>query len=158
MIVEDTLIADFLKLGIKNGDTVFIRGNLGKIGKLKKREYFLDALFSVIGETGTIVTLGFTKSFPFYRLDKNYIFDKNTLPYTGALGKLCLKYKGAIRSKHPTNSFIAIGKNAKFILDNHDERAMLYDPMKKIIGLNAKMLIFGIINESPGFTSVHYVQ
>lgn len=36
---------------------------------------------------------------------------------------------------------------------------MLYDPIKKLIELNAKMIIFGIIDESPGFfTTVHYAQ
>lgn len=155
---KETLIKDFKDLGLQDGDVVFIRGNLGKMGRLKPRELFLDALFEVIGSNGTVVTLGFTKSFPFYKVDKSYIFDKNTIPDTGAFGKLCLSYQNAKRSKHPTNSFIAIGKNAEKVLENHDENAMLYDPTKILIELNAKMIIFGIIDESPGFTTVHYVQ
>ncbi len=156
--MKKQLINDFLELGLKKDDTVFIRGNLGKVGQLKPRNIFLDALFDVIGEGGTVVTLGFTKSFPFYKVDKKYIFDKDTLPETGALGKLCLKYKGAKRSSHPTNSFIAIGQNANLIINNHDQNSLLYDPIKKLIDLNAKMIIFGIIDESPGFTTVHYAQ
>ncbi|MCT7586731.1 AAC(3) family N-acetyltransferase [Aliarcobacter butzleri] len=155
---KETLINDFKNLGLQEGDVVFIRGNLGKVGRLKPRELFLDALFEVIGDSGTIVTLGFTKSFPFYKVDKEYIFDESTIPETGAFGKLCLNYKDAKRSNHPTNSFIAIGKYADEILKDHDENAMLYDPIKKLIELNTKMIIFGIIDESPGFTTVHYAQ
>ena len=155
---KETLINDFKNLGLQEGDVVFIRGNLGKVGRVKPRELFLDALFEAIGYSGTIVTLGFTKSFPFYKVDKKYIFEQNTIPETGAFGKLCLQYKNSKRSNHPTNSFIAIGKYADDILKDHDENAMLYDPTKKLIELNAKMIIFGIIDESPGFTTVHYVQ
>lgn len=156
--IKKILIEDFKKLGLVAGDTVLIRGNLGKIGKLKPRKLFLDALFEVIGKNGTVVTLGFTKAFLFYKIDKSYIFDNNTLPETGALGKLCLNYKDAKRSSHPTNSFIAIGKHADEIIKDHDENSLLYSPMKKIIELDAKMVIFGIINESPGFTTVHFAQ
>jgi len=156
--IKKLLIADFKRLGLVDGDTVLIRGNLGKIGRMKPREVLLDALFEVIGQNGTVVTLGFTKSFPFYKVNKNYIYDQNTIPETGALGKLCLHYKGAKRSTHPTNSFIAIGKHADEIVNDHDESSMLYDPIKKIIELDAKMIIFGIISDSPGFTTVHYVQ
>lgn len=56
------------------------------------------------------------KSFPLYKVDKKYIFEENTIPETGALGKLCLDYRNAQRSRHPTNSFIAIGKYADEIL------------------------------------------
>ncbi|MFW2441375.1 AAC(3) family N-acetyltransferase [Aliarcobacter butzleri] len=155
---KEILINDFKNLGLQANDVVFIRGNIGKVGRIKPRELFLDALFEVIGDGGTIVTLGFTKSFPLYKVDKKYIFEENTIPETGALGKLCLDYRNAQRSRHPTNSFIAIGKYADEILKNHDEDAMLYDPIKKLIELNAKMIIFGIIDESPGFTTVHYAQ
>ncbi|HFC76958.1 MAG TPA: hypothetical protein ENJ27_01895 [Candidatus Moranbacteria bacterium] len=158
MLTKNMLIEDFINLGLSEADTVLIRGNLGKIGRLKKRDLFLEALFDVIGEEGTIVTLGFTKSFPFYRVNKNYVYTEKTLPETGALGKLFLKNKKHYRSSHPTNSFIALGKHAKYITEDHDEKSLSYDPMKKIIELDAKMIIFGIIEDSPGFTTVHYAQ
>ena len=153
----ETLKNDFINLGITQGDTVLIRGNLGKVGRIKK-EIFLKSLLDVVGPNGTIVTLGFTKAFPFYKVDKDFIFDLQTKPNTGALGSIFLNHPQAQRSCHPTNSYIAIGKNAQYILENHDENSLIYDPMKKLIELNAKMLIFGIIEDSPGFTTVHLAQ
>lgn len=158
MITKNNLIENFKNLGIEEGDTVFIRGNLGKVGRLKKRDIFLESLLEVIGENGTIVTLGFTKSFLFYKLDKNFIFNRNTESTTGGLSKLFMRHVDCKRSEHPTNSFLAIGKNAKYILEGHNENSLSYDPMKRVIELNSKMIIFGIIKESPGFTTVHFAQ
>lgn len=158
MNTREEFVENFKELGLKEGDIVFIRGNLGKVGRLRPRELILDVLFEIIGDSGTVVTLGFTNSFPFYKVDKSYIFNKKTIPNTGAFGKLCLNYKGAKRSNHPTNSFIAIGKYADEILGDHDENSMLYTPIKNLIDLNAKMLIFGILDTNPGFTTVHYAQ
>lgn len=61
---KEILINDFKNLGLQANDVVFIRGNIGKVGRIKPRE-LLDALFEVIGDGGTIVTLGFTKKFSF---------------------------------------------------------------------------------------------
>lgn len=158
MLNKDILVESFKSLDIAQGDTVFIRGNLGKVGRLKPRSIFLDALLEVVGEEGTIATLGFTKAFPFYKIDKEYIFDRNTPSTSGALAKLFMNHTKCVRSEHPTNSFLAIGKNASIIVEEHDESSLSYAPMKKIIELNAKMVIFGIIADSPGFTTVHYAQ
>lgn len=156
----ESLKKDFINLGISSGDTVFVRGDLGKIGRIenKKRELFIQSLQSVIGGEGTIISLGFTKAFPFYRIDKNAIFDNMSLPTTGALGKLFLYYSDCKRSTHPTNSFLAIGKNAKYIVEGHDENSLSYSPMAKVVELKAKMILFGTIQSSPGFTTAHYAQ
>lgn len=157
MQVYEDIKKDLINLGINSGDILFIRGNLGKVGRIKK-DIFINTLLDVVGKEGTLVTLSFTKSFPFYRLDKNYIFDFNTVPTTGSIGKAFLEHPNVIRSFHPTNSFMAIGKKADIILKNHNELSMSYDPMYKIVSLNAKMINIGIISENPGFTTVHLAQ
>ena len=91
-------------------------------------------------------------------MDKDYIYTQKTLPETGSFAKLCLNYSSAKRSNHPSNSFIAIGPKSDEILCEHNQDAMLYDPMKKLVELKAKMVIFGVIDESPGFTTVHLAQ
>jgi len=157
MQIYEDIKKDLIKLGINNGDILFIRGNLGKVGRIRKN-IFINTLLDLVGEEGTIVTLSFTKSFPFYRVDKNYVFDSNIVPTTGSIGKAFLEHPNVVRSSHPTNSFMAIGKNADVILENHNELSMSYDPMYKIVSLNAKMINIGIISENPGFTTVHLAQ
>lgn len=146
-------------LGINKGDTLFIRADLGKIGKIntKKKEDYLNFILDVIGPEGTLVGLAFTKSF-FIKKNKDLIFDKNSKSYTGSFANLMLRHPNAVRSTHPTNSFVAIGKNAKHITCDHDESSGAYDPIKKIIELDAKMLLIGCTKNSPGFTTVHLAE
>ena len=144
------------KLGVKPDDTLLVRANLGCIGRIdsKTKNDYLKLFLDAIGKDGTLVGLAFTKS-SFVKLDNSYIFDGKNKSYTGSFANLMLKYKEAIRSSHPTNSFVAIGKNANYIVSGHNEYAGAYEPIRKIMELNGKMLLIGIASDSPGFTTVH---
>ncbi len=155
-----SLIKDIHALGIVKGDTVLLRGALSKVGKITRIE-FLDAFIECVGPSGTIVVLGFTKSFKYQRSDafRNYVFDTaTTKPNIGAVSTVVFDHKAAHRSRHPTNSFIALGANAREIVTGHDESALSYTPIAKLIDANAKMVLTGCVEESPGFTTVHYNQ
>jgi len=69
-----------------------------------------------------------------------------------------LKHPGMVRSKHPTNSYVAIGANAEFILKDHNEQSGAYEPIKKILELDGKMLLIGCVESSPGFTTTHLAE
>jgi aminoglycoside N3'-acetyltransferase len=158
-VSRSSIARDISDLGVNKGDVLFVRADLAKIGTIisDKRNDYLCGILDVIGDIGTLVTAAFTPS-SFVYLDKNYIFDGTNKPYTGALANLMLQDSRAIRSHHPTNSFVAIGKNAEYILDNHDENNGAYDPVKKIIELGGKNVIIGCVNSSPGLTSVHLAE
>jgi len=150
---------DLLNLGIKKGDTLLVRANLGAIGKLetKKRVDYINFMLEAVGEGGTIVGLSFTSGF-FIKKNKNIIFDGTNKSYTGAFANTMLKHDKSIRSNHPTNSYVAIGKNAKYILENHDENSGAYEPIRKIIELKGKMILIGCVDSSPGFTTTHLAE
>lgn len=150
---------DLQSLRIKKGDTLLVRADLGAIGKLetKKREDYINFMLEAVGEDGTIVGLSFTSGF-FVKKNKNNIFDGTNKSYTGAFANTMLKHPKAIRSKHPTNSYVAIGKNAKYVLDAHDENSGAYEPIRKIIELNGKMILIGCVESSPGFTTTHLAE
>lgn len=150
---------DLKNLGIQKGDTLLVRANLGAIGKLatKKREDYINFLIEVVGKEGTIVGLSFTNSF-FLRKNKNIVFDGYNKSNTGAFANTMIKHPKVIRSNHPTNSYVAIGKNAEYILKNHDENSGAYEPIRKIIELNGKMILIGCVETSPGFTTTHLAE
>ncbi|HGH6027427.1 TPA: AAC(3) family N-acetyltransferase [Vibrio mimicus] len=152
----------FRSLGIVSGDIVLIRASLGKVGLIEKpsKENFLRALINVVGDEGTVVTLGFSKSYFLGRKSrvKDNIFTNHTPPNIGALSNVALMYEGALRSKHPCNSFIAIGKHAEDIINEHDTSSLSYKPMEKLVELHGKMILVGCISDSPGFTTVHLAQ
>lgn len=156
---KEHLIKQLVSLGLEQGDTVLIRAALSQVGKVDGgAATIMDALLDVVGESGTLVTLGFTSLTPRWRLKDSKTFNRNSKPNTGALAKLFLLDERCHRSKHPVNSFLAIGPKAKKILADHDATALSYAPMNELREDDAKMLVFGCVASSPGFTTVHSVQ
>lgn len=151
---------DLETLGIKKGDILLIRADLGAIGKLetKKREDYLNFILDTVGEEGTILGLSFTQGFNILKKNKNIVFDGTNKSYTGAFANTMLSHEKAIRSEHPTNSYVAIGKYAKYILDNHDENSGAYEPIRKLVELGGKMILIGCVESSPGFTTTHLAE
>ncbi len=155
----DDLRSDLFNLGVRSGDTLLVRADLNKIGRLesKKRTDYLQAFLDAIGDEGTLIGLSFTKN-NFIIKDKNNVFHFDSKPYTGAFANLMLSWPDAIRSRHPTNSYVAIGRRAHEILDDHDEHSGAYTPIRKLIDLKGKMLLVGCADTSPGFTTTHLAE
>jgi aminoglycoside N3'-acetyltransferase len=159
MFTVEQVKQDLVNIGVKKGDILLVRADLGNIGKLatKKREDYVNFMLDAVGEEGTIIGLSFTSSF-FIKKNKNIVFDGTNKSYTGAFANTMISHPKAIRSSHPTNSYVAIGKNAKYILENHDENSGAYEPIRKIIELGGKMILIGCVESSPGFTTTHLAE
>lgn len=155
----EKLKKDLLILGVKEGDVLLVRAGLRSIGQIdtKKKEDYLKFLLDAVGENGTIVGLSFTQSF-FLMKNKNIVFDGKNKSYTGAFANIMLKHPKAVRSSHPMNSYVSIGKDAEYILREHDQNSGAYDPIRKIIDLKGKMILIGCAGTSPGFTTTHLAE
>jgi aminoglycoside 3-N-acetyltransferase len=152
----DDLVKNLKGAGVTNGDTLLVRAAMRSVGA-ENKQTLISALLEAVGKEGTIVGLSFSKSylFPFIKRGN---YTSSTPTNSGGFSASMLQYPGAVRSHHPTNSYVAIGKNANLILDGHDHTAMSYSPMEKLIDLEGKMIIIGCIESSPGFTTVHFAQ
>ena len=150
---------DLIKLGISKGDVLLLRAGLKEIGVLESRDRndYVKLILDVLGPEGTLVALSFTNSF-LLKKNKKIVFDKNVKANTGAFANIMITYPNSVRSEHPTNSFVAIGKHAEFILKDHDHTKGAYYPMKKIIELGGKMALVGCVDTSPGFTTTHFAE
>ena len=159
-LTRETLRQDIEALGVSRGDVVLVRANVGAIGRVRGGlgESLRGALQDAVGETGTIVSLAFTRTFPLLRLDRGYVFDEQTPTTSGALPKLLLETPGRVRSRHPTNSFVAVGARAAELLAGHDEHSSSFQPMERLVALGGKQLVIGCVDDSPGFTTVHLAQ
>jgi aminoglycoside N3'-acetyltransferase len=156
--LKDKIILQLNQIGLKNGDTLLVRADLSVVGKLSRnRTDYVNVFLDILGDAGTLVALAFTGS-AFIIKNKNYIFDGTNKANTGSFANIMLSHPKAIRSKHPTNSFVAIGQNAKFILNGHDHKSGAYEPIRKIIQLKGKMMLIGCIDSSPGFTTAHLAE
>ena len=158
-ISKTDLINDFIKLGIQSGDVVLIRASLGAVGKIVGgAEAFIEALSDVVGDEGTVVSLAFTDSSFIKKPKTEDAFDLKKKSYAGALPNTMISRSNALRSRHPTCSYVAIGKHAKYITENHDENSPAYEPVRKIVELNGKNMLVGCVGSSPGFTTTHLAE
>ncbi len=156
----DSLVEDLRALGVKEGQTVLVRGDLGAVGRTAGRpgETILEALLRAVGPTGTLLGLAFTRTYflPFIKNDA--CFELSTPPITGALAKVMLGHPRALRSLHPTSSFVAIGEKAFDFVSNHDASKPCFSPMQRLIDDAGLQLVFGCVASSPGFTTAHWAQ
>jgi aminoglycoside 3-N-acetyltransferase len=163
-ISKKTITSDLNKIGIKKGDVLLVTSNLGVMTRgMLSAEEVLHIFLEILGKEGTLVVPSYTPSF--YSLKKsNYTFTMDAPSKTGALSNAMLQHPDSIRSRHPTNSVVAIGKKAHFIVSGHNESSAVCEAVQKLIHLNAKMISIGISSRNfwsggvSGFPSIHVVE
>ena len=131
MISKQTILNDLKDIGIKKGDILLVTADLGQVGFFYKSrkltsKIFIELLLEAVGPEGTIVSTTFTKKFLRFKKNKNIIFHKNSPTTSGAFAKAILSDPRSLRSNHPTNSYCAIGKDASFITEDHDENSLSF--------------------------------
>ena len=159
---KENLFGQLRQMGVVPGDILMITGDLGKIGwvgKIKPMlETILEAMLEGVGETGSIVAVSFTPTYPVGKLREDQVYDKATPTTSGGFSKLLLGHPKSVRSEHPTHSFVAIGAQSKEILADHNASDLTYGPIGKIIELGGKMVMFGTADSKNGISPCHYAQ
>lgn len=157
---RDSLRHDLERLGLARGDVALVRADVGEIGRVKggTGEALIGALRDAVGPEGTLIALAFTKTTFLWQLEGSIVFNEKTPSTTGALARLFLEQPDAVRSRHPTNSFVAIGARAAEMMAGHDETASSFEPMGKLVEHGGKQVLIGCTRSSPGFTTVHWAQ
>jgi aminoglycoside 3-N-acetyltransferase len=148
-----------VSLGIRNGDTVYMRARVAAIGRIASpgAKTIVRGIIDAIGGDGLVLAPTFTNLGLRWKSPRPK-FDRNTPSYTGALGRALLSHPDSIRSEHPSHSFVALGRGAREFLAAHDETQPSHMPIRRLVEVNAKMVIVGCNSESPGFSTVHLVQ
>jgi aminoglycoside N3'-acetyltransferase len=150
---------DFLRLGVQPGDVVLARAAYRAVGKPQHGGGdFLAELLDVLGNRGTVACLAFTRGGFRWQAARLPPYTRATPSYAGALPNAMIAHPDARRSLHPQCSFVAIGRHARAITDGHGPDAGAYEPMRKLITLNAKMLVAGCVATNPGFTTTHLAE
>ncbi|WP_207485280.1 AAC(3) family N-acetyltransferase [Arenibaculum pallidiluteum] len=159
MITSSDIARDLVGMGVRAGDTLYVRSKASAVGRMAPPagQTLVAGLLEAVGPEGTIVVPAFTD--PGFRWSRNKArFTPDQPPNTGVLSKIVLKQAGAFRSAHPTHSFAAIGPRAREILGDHDASKPAFHPMGRLIDLDASMILLGCATDSPGFSTVHFVQ
>lgn len=156
----DELAAGLSALGLGRGHAVLVRAAVKSMGKVEgsATTALLRALLDVVGEQGTVLGLAFTASVMLPWRKGSPVFDGTNPPNTGGFASAMVAWPGAYRSRHPTNSWVGIGQDARGILEEHDEGASCFQPVERLMERDGRMILVGCTTSSPGFSTVHLVQ
>jgi len=162
-VTKEQILEQIRELGIQENDIVFVTIDIMKVGYFRQsRENTLsdwvDILTSAVGENGAVIFAAYTKFF-FRFLKKDFIFHRNSESIAGSLPNYIIRIPQAIRSLHPTNSVIALGKVVEKILMQHDPSKLSYSVMGDIIKMpQSKFVMIGTIDKRNAPQAMHYVQ
>lgn len=133
-------------LGLVKNDIIYLTGNLGSLGFYGAKEETLkahvDAVLSIIGDSGTIVVP--THTFRFCNTDNifNYLTAESE---TGPLTEYIRTLPGAVRQFHPFSSSTAYGFQAQYLCSNNSRHVYgMHSPFERMIEQNAKFLSIGL--------------
>ena len=155
-ITSKKLLRNLIDLGLKKKDVVFVSANFSRltINFPRLSEIFFKDLSNFLSREGTLVSQSYTTYTARYGV--KYIHEKS-LPINGALSKIFFYSKKKIRSLHPINSFIAIGKHAKVICSKNSMNNFgIGSPLDRVLDLNGKVLRIGI--KSGDSPYMHYAE
>ncbi|MBB1485637.1 AAC(3) family N-acetyltransferase [Oceanospirillum sediminis] len=148
-----------LEVGVKKGSTIFSHSNIGFFGRPEEArnvdeayKVIANAIFEVIGVSGTLVVPTFTYSF----CKKEVFYYDETASNCGVFSELVRKDPASFRSMDPNISVAAIGRKAEALtLDtskNSYAKDSFFDRFMNERGLVCNM------NFDAGSTFVHFVE
>jgi len=163
VLTKDILVAQLKTTGLKTGDHVMVHSAMSKIGFLQNGpKTFVDALFEVVGETGTVcMPSSPVKTLQLLHMQNAPIFDvKNTPSAMGAITEYFRQLPRTRRSLHPTEPVCANGFLAEEFVKNHFGEISPYtaiSPWKKLMDAGGKIMYIGVTLDNAG-THLHTLE
>ena len=152
MIDKLDLVNEFNRIGIKKGDTLFLRISYKSLGKIEGGpKTVVKALRECIGEDGNLIATAYGGNYmsPYILkriFQRKYVFEKGNIRNinTGIIPVLIAQEPDAHWSSHPIFPYVAVGKYGKAITDKHTPDSGPYDLLSNIRdNYNAKTLRIG---------------
>jgi len=137
------------RLGVREGSVLFIHSSIDALNIQFSVYWLFEILLESVGDSGTLVfpAWHFTHRAEDY-LAKDLVFDVKRSPSVlGLLSEIARRYPSAVRSIHPINSIVAIGRNAGDIISEHGKSIYPCDessPYYKIMKYNGIIIGIGV--------------
>lgn len=120
MNTKEDIIKGLRALGVKDGDTLFLRISYKSVGKTEGGpDALIDAILEVVGSSGTIIASAFPKRQSSRMSLHKVIYEPGKNMSTGLIPQIMSMRQDAFFSSHPLSPFVCIGKNAKKLTDYH---------------------------------------
>lgn len=159
----ETVLDQLVALGVRQGDVLFVTADLMQVGLFCKsrRETmcaWVDLLTQAVGAQGTIIVAAYTQVFFRFKKNARVVFTPQAASTAGALSNAILCDERSIRSRHPTNSCVAIGRDAEEIMKGHDQNSPAYSVLGQIVQRGGKHLMLGTLDRKNAPLGLHYAQ
>lgn len=164
LVLKEDIINALGNIGVKKGDTLIVHCSLSKLGYVcGGAQTVIEALLECVGSDGNVVmpTQSWRNLDPekgvHWEVDELYwdeirknwpAYDKNITPSNnmGCVAEMFRTWPQVLRSDHPARSFAAWGKDAEYIVSNHDLSNIFGQdsPLHKIYKLKGYVLLIGV--------------
>jgi aminoglycoside 3-N-acetyltransferase len=163
IVIKQDILDALEKIGIKNGQSIIVHTSMKNFGFVcGGPQIIIEALIESVGDDGTIMMPTQT----WKNLDPSYGvhweepkewwdiirsnwpgYDKDITPTNsmGAVAEMFRRWPGTIRSDHPVRSFASWGKNANYLVNNHNLSDIFGEtsPVAKLYDLDGYVLLLG---------------
>lgn len=159
----NSVLDELVALGVRQGDVLFVTADLMQVGLFFKSRSetmraWVDLLSQAVGTQGTVIVAAYTPVFFRFKKDARVIFRPDSATTAGALSNALLRDPRSVRSLHPTNSCVAIGREAEEILKGHDQHSLSYSVLGQIVKRGGKHLMLGTVDRMNAPLGLHYAQ
>ncbi len=151
-VTKEDLARAFRAIGLARGDRLLVHSSLKSLGRVDGgAEAVIEALFEVLGKTGTLLMPTFTGSSR-DSIKHPPVFDvRNTPCWTGLIPETFRKREGVRRSLHPTHSVAGCGPATVAYLRDHETSPTpcgWETPFGRLIRDRGRVLFIGATLES----------
>lgn len=173
LVLKKDIKEAFEKLGVKNGQSIMVHTSLSSLGFVcGGAQVMIEALMEAVGEDGTLMmptqtwknldpTAGVHWEEPeewWQAIRDNWpAYNKAVTPTNtmGMVAEMFRQWPGAVRSDHPARSVAAYGKNAEYLVKDHDLSNIFGEgsPIAKLYELDGYVLLIGVDYDKN--TSIH---
>ncbi len=150
------------KVGVSSGDTIMVHSSFTNFNGFQgKPQDIITCFKNVVGDQGNIlmVSMPYGTSSLHY-LQEDPVFDvKRTMSRMGLLTEIFRRTEGVVRSLSPTHPVLAYGKDASWIVQDHEKCPYPCgegSPFNKLYTLKGKVLFFDV--PFTRFTFFHYIE
>jgi aminoglycoside N3'-acetyltransferase len=157
-VSKEQLRSAFLKLGVQQGRTVWVQSSWNEFYNFhEKPSAVIDLLLDMIGPEGTLVM----PAIPL-RIDPDRILqiDREAVS-TGLICETFRRYPGVLRSIHLSQSVVALGPNAEFLVKDHQRTESPWDPdspFQRLMEVDAVCIGVGVGRFLASLTPLHAVE
>ncbi|RJQ25188.1 aminoglycoside N(3)-acetyltransferase [Candidatus Parcubacteria bacterium] len=168
IIEKEYLVENLRKMGAVKGAHLMVHSSLSALGFVEGgANTVVQALIEAVGDKGSVIMPSFKSAI---RSDKYGYKDCKTCEgkkfctsseegTTGAIPEVLRLYPGALRSCHPTSSWVGFGAQSEKLLEGHRNSPTQCgkdSPFFRLMELDGLILLIGVgVN---GFTNMHSIE